>query len=107
MTRYLIPLVVFVILVIFLGIGLNVRIGAYPPELAATATSIAEQVPGPPPTLEMLLAALSGALVNAVKASTAASTTHTHASAICDRFHNLLPCRKSGSCCMPSIRWWA
>ena len=47
---------------VFLGIGINVRATRdLPPEVARTATSI-ERAGAPPPALEALLAALSGAL---------------------------------------------
>ncbi len=46
---------------VFLGIGINVRAGAYPPELAGIATSI-EEAGAPPPPNEELLAALAAAL---------------------------------------------
>ncbi|MSP22988.1 MAG: biotin--[acetyl-CoA-carboxylase] ligase [Dehalococcoidia bacterium] len=46
---------------VFLGIGINVRTAALPPEVAALATSI-EGAGALPPTREGLLAALSGSL---------------------------------------------
>jgi BirA family biotin operon repressor/biotin-[acetyl-CoA-carboxylase] ligase len=46
---------------VFLGVGINVRAAALPPEVAALATSI-EAAGATPPALEQLLAALSDAL---------------------------------------------
>lgn len=47
---------------LFLGIGVNIGIGAIPPELAASATSIQAGAPSDVPSREELLAALSAAL---------------------------------------------
>ena len=47
---------------VFLGIGVNLRAGAIPPELAATATSVESEAAATTPSREELLAALSSAL---------------------------------------------